>query len=117
MRERNIVTGFQWLDGSFVEKKEPKALDVATFFMRPHKTNGTEMVQLMQQHPTVFLRGPVKATFNLDSFFIDMNGKPETLVSLRRYYCGLFSHRRSHVVAMTPLATPAKRLARAVPAI
>jgi Family of unknown function (DUF6932) len=30
-----LSSGFQWLDGSFVEAKQPNDLDVVTFFRRP----------------------------------------------------------------------------------
>ena len=36
----------------------------------------------------------MKATFHVDFFPIDMGGPVETLVSLARYWLGLFSHRR-----------------------
>ena len=35
MREAGFRKGFQWLDGSFVEDKQPRDLDIVTFLYRP----------------------------------------------------------------------------------
>ena len=35
LREAGYGRGFQWLDGSFVEDKEPKDIDVVAFLYRP----------------------------------------------------------------------------------
>jgi hypothetical protein len=35
LRTLGIDAGFQWLDGSFVEGKDPQDLDIVTFFRRP----------------------------------------------------------------------------------
>jgi hypothetical protein len=76
LRTIGITSGFQWLDGSFVEKKAPKDLDVVTFFLRPRAVNAHDMVKIMQQNPTVFLRGQIKATYRLDAFWVDLNARP-----------------------------------------
>lgn len=36
----------------------------------------------------------MKQTFLLDAFFLSLQGDPETLVFLSRYYLQLFSHQR-----------------------
>ena len=38
LRALGFQRGFQWLDGSFVEEKEPNDLDVVTFIRRPSAT-------------------------------------------------------------------------------
>ena len=48
----------------------------------------------MQSNIGLFGRAQVKATYSLDFFPVDLNGTPEALVSLTRYWLGLFSHRR-----------------------
>jgi hypothetical protein len=48
----------------------------------------------MQTNIGLFARPQVKATYSLDLFPVDLNGTPEALVSLTRYWLGLFSHRR-----------------------
>jgi hypothetical protein len=94
LRQLGLASGFQWLDGSFVENKVPSDLDIVTFFLRPRATNANDMAQLMLQNPTLFLRAQAKATYRLDVFWVDMNARPEAVVDFTRYYCGLFSHRR-----------------------
>lgn len=95
LRNLGIISGFQWLDGSFVENKEPKDLDVVTFLRRPTVASTlAELQPLMQQNRDVFCRSVVKTTYHLDAFFIDMDAKPETIVDHTRYWLGLFSHRR-----------------------
>ena len=87
--------GFQWLDGSFVEDKQPQDLDIVSFFYRPPGIHdGKMLARLMQANIGLFARPQVKATYSLDFFPVDLNGTPEALVSLTRYWLGLFSHRR-----------------------
>ena len=95
LRGIGFVRGFQWLDGSFVEDKKPRDLDVLTFLYRPQgiqDING--LTQLLIANLNLFDRTQVKATYHLDFFPIDLNGCTETIVDLTRYYLGLFSHRR-----------------------
>lgn len=95
LRRIGLVQGFQWLDGSFVENKVPKDLDVVTFIRRPQAANTPQLVSaLMRANPGVFDRNTVKAAHFLDAFFIDMDGNRETVVDLTRYWLGLFSHCR-----------------------
>lgn len=90
-----FVDGFQWLDGSFVEEKEPNDLDVVTFTARPSAAqDNLQLSSVIRANAHLFSRGPVKSAFRLDSFFIDLNGSPKTLVNSSRYLLGLFSHRR-----------------------
>jgi hypothetical protein len=95
LRSLGIVRGFQWLDGSFVEEKDPQDLDLVTFTHRPAAvTDGVNWKALLTANRNVFSRELVKQTYNLDTFFLDMNGNPETLVSVARYLLQLFSHQR-----------------------
>jgi hypothetical protein len=87
--------GFQWLDGSFVESKDPKDLDVVSFLYRPadiHDRN--DLARHLHANINIFGRAQVKAAFHLDAFPIDLDGSAEAVVSLNRYWLGLFSHRR-----------------------
>ena len=95
LRSLGIVRGFQWLDGSFVEEKDPHDLDLVIFTHRPAAaTDGVIWKALLTTNQNVFSRPLVKQTYNLDTFFLDMNGSPETLVSMARYLLQLFSHQR-----------------------
>ena len=95
LRAAGFQRGFQWLDGSFVEDKEPKDLDVVSFLFRPHGIQTPDqLIVLIKNNIVLFDRPSAKAKFNLDVFSIDLNGSPEALINATRYYLGLFSHRR-----------------------
>lgn len=95
LRAIGFDRGFQWLDGSFVEQKEPRDLDVVTFVNRPPGIqDATTLFGLMRANLNLFGRTQVKAAFSLDFFAVDLDGSPEALVNLTRYWLGLFSHRR-----------------------
>jgi hypothetical protein len=95
LRSIGIVSGFQWLDGSFLEEKEPNDLDVVCFFHLPeHIRTEQEQVSFWNDHWELFDRFEMKNAFHLDAFFLPLDGDPETLVSLARYYLQLFSHQR-----------------------
>jgi hypothetical protein len=86
---------FQWLDGSFVEDKDPRDLDVVSFTYRPPTVaDAGQIALLMRANLNLFARPQVKADFQLDFFPVDLDGSPEGLVSTTRYFLGLFSHRR-----------------------
>jgi len=95
LRANGITQGFQWLDGSFLEQKEPNDLDTVSFVYRPaHAMQMGAWNVFVAENIPLFDRGQVKTTFRLDALFIDLNGHPETIVEVARYYMGLFSHRR-----------------------
>jgi hypothetical protein len=95
-RGLGFTQGFQWIDGSFVEDKIPRDLDVVTFSRRPQRAAGAQALErLMRANPDQCIRGPVKRRYNLDAFFVDLDGSKESLVNATRYYAGLFSHRRT----------------------
>lgn len=96
LRAAGFGTGFQWLDGSFVEEKEPKDLDVVAFLYRPAGiADGNALAKLMRANAQLFVRSRVKTEYRLDFFPLDLEGSPEALVAVSRYYLGLFSHRRA----------------------
>ena len=95
LRAIGFTRGFQWLDGSFVEEKDPRDLDVVTFLYRPADIQDRdELARLMRANLNLFGRPQVKAAYSLDFFPIDLDGSAEALVSLTRYWLSLFSHRR-----------------------
>lgn len=95
LRAIGLDSGFQWLDGSFVEDKDPKDLDLVTFVNRPATIHdGTQFVRLMQANANLFIRPQVRASFSLDAFLIDLDASGEAIVNNTRYWLGLFSHRR-----------------------
>jgi len=95
LRALGIDAGFQWLDGSFVEDKDPQDLDIVTFFRRPAMaTTRVLLMELARNNPIVFSRAAIKHAFRLDAMFVDMDATPEAVVDSTRYWLGLFSHRR-----------------------
>lgn len=95
LRAVGFDRGFQWLDGSFVEDKVPKDLDVVSFTYRPPAIRDRDaLARHLQANMHIFARHQVKAMFHLDFFPIDLNGSTEAVVNLTRYWLGLFSHRR-----------------------
>ena len=93
LRAVGMVSGFQWLDGSFLEDKVPNDLDIVTFIELPPAIaqKGTAFFQANQH---LIDRNPVKQAFSLDLFWVDLGSRPQSVVTLSRYYFGLFSHRR-----------------------
>lgn len=95
LRSIGFTQGFQWLDGSFVEEKDPNDLDILSFLYRPPAAQTPAALGLlMNANAGLFERKDVKSAYKLDAFFVDMNGNPATLVNFTRYYLGLFSHKR-----------------------
>jgi hypothetical protein len=95
LRSIGITRGFQWLDGSFLEEKEPHDLDIVSFVYLPDNAKTEEeQIQLWTSNSELFDRALVKGTYQLDAFFLSLEDEPETLVSLTRYFLQLFSHQR-----------------------
>lgn len=112
LRASGITRGFQWIDGSFVEKKDPKDIDVMTFFYRPSALQDpAQRAPWMASHGHLLNRAKVKFLFDVDSMLLDMNGSPEILVDSTRYYGSLFSHRRGDNVWKGMLAVRLEDLA------
>ena len=92
------IFGFQWIDGSFLEEIEltegrpPGDIDVVTFVEVPHDPQ-TLNTKLLHPHD-LGDRDLVKATFSVDHFVVPLGSPIRLIVSLSRYWFGLFSHRR-----------------------
>lgn len=95
LRAIGFNRGFQWLDGSFVEDKNPRDLDVVSFLHKPAEIQDkTQLQNWLTSNKHFFDRSDVKTSYDLDHFFVDLSGSPEGIVSTTRYFLGLFSHRR-----------------------
>ncbi|RDS80904.1 hypothetical protein DWU98_12935 [Dyella monticola] len=97
LRAIGIATGFQWLDGSFMENVEivrgrpPKDIDLVTFAHRPqHAQTLAQWGAFISANSVLFLP-PIG---NLDAYFVDLNLPVGVLVSRTAYWAGLFSHQR-----------------------
>ncbi len=93
-----ITSGFQWLDGSFLEQVEalegrpPRDMDVVTFFDLPQ---GLDQRSLAQRHGTLFDQKHVKATYTMDAYFVVL-GEPTVHWHVKSiaYWYSMWSHRR-----------------------
>lgn len=93
-----ITSGFQWLDGSFLEQVEalegraPRDMDVVTFLDLPQ---GLDQRSLAQRQGVLFDQKHVKATYAMDAYFAVL-GQPTDQWQVKNiaYWYSLWSHRR-----------------------
>ena len=95
----DLVKGFQWLDGSFLENIEslesrsPRDIDVVTFYYLPASHS---QKSFGKDHSQLFKNSYNKNKYHMDAYFIDLNsGVPEFLISESTYWYSLWSHRRN----------------------
>ncbi len=89
-----ITSGFQWLNGSFVEDRPPSDVDVATFGIPP-TTNEQEWEKIINSNKELFYPKESKEKFQCDAYFIDLNiNNPEYMIRQISYWLGLFSHQK-----------------------
>ncbi|MGY4476326.1 DUF6932 family protein [Bradyrhizobium sp. USDA 3364] len=99
LKDLGIVSGFQWLDGSFVEDVEtirnrpPGDIDLVTFAHRPVQEID-EWQKMLDANQHVFVPRLAKAQFKCDAYFVDLSIDPAVLVADTTYWFGLFSHQR-----------------------
>ncbi|MFM0315987.1 hypothetical protein PQR36_13945 [Paraburkholderia nemoris] len=100
LRGIGILTGFQWVDGSFVEDVEqkenraPRDIDVVTFGYSPVVADQNAYRLWFNTNLALFDRNQTKHNFECDGFYIDLRKRAELLVDDARYWFGLFSHQR-----------------------
>ena len=98
-----LVSGFQWLDGSFLENVEliegraPNDIDVVTFFDLP---TGKSQLDLQQQFPDLFpanrgAQQKLKDTYSVDAYVEYLGKTPSKLVRQTTYWYSMWSHRRN----------------------
>lgn len=114
LRGAGLTTGFQWLDGSFLEDIEakesrpPKDLDVVTVYW------GYDLpfqVTLLANFPEVANPALSKANYSLDHYPFDAGFSPTFTLEQTRYWILLFSHNRLGVwkgILRIELNTPAE---------
>jgi hypothetical protein len=100
LRDAGVLTGFQWLNGSFVEdieareKRPPHDVDVVTFLAMGDKATQQER---LKKAPMLFARGMrhvCKATYSVDGYLVDLGFPPRLLVHETSYWYSMWSHRR-----------------------
>lgn len=98
LHELGMVSGFQWLDGSFLERIEllenrsPRDIDVVTFFEMPR---GETQRSLVQKDEQLFESGFLKKTYAVDGYFCEL-ARPVDAQQIRlvSYWYSMWSHRR-----------------------
>lgn len=95
------ISGFQYLDGSFMEDIEnsslnrpPNDLDLLTFF-RP--VTPIQEANILANFTDFVDRTNCKLNYSLDHMLINLGGDPISLVEFTRYYIQLFTHNRSNI--------------------
>jgi len=101
LHNKGITSGFQWIDGSFVEDVEnnqgrpPKDVDIITFANRPSQYNTLKLwCDFIQKERDLFSPKVNKQNYMCDAYYVDLQIQPEALVSQTKYWFGLFSHQR-----------------------
>lgn len=98
-----LVSGFQWLNGSFLqnveelESRAPKDIDVVTFFDLPAKKSQKDM---LQQFPDLFptsleVLQKIKSTYSVDAYVENLAKAPKQLVRQSSYWYSMWSHDRN----------------------
>jgi len=96
LRAVGMTTGFQIIDGSFVESVEatrgrpPADVDLVTFVHVPAEDKRA----FLAQNQALFDRDAVKAAHKCDSFVVDLGADSRSVVGLTMYWYGLFAHQR-----------------------
>lgn len=101
LHQLGLVSGFQWLDGSFMENVEiqelrsPKDIDVVTYFDLP---SGETQATLFAKAGNLFSNRHVKATYLVDAY-PDVLGELFSARHIRKisYWYSMWSHRRDGI--------------------
>lgn len=94
-----LTSGFQWLDGSFLEHIEiidsrpPNDIDIVTFYLLQ---NGATQKDISASNPRLFYPKHTKEDHRVDAYFQQLNtASLEPLVKKTIYWYSLWSHRRN----------------------
>ncbi|WP_068868134.1 DUF6932 family protein [Prosthecochloris sp. CIB 2401] len=98
LNELGIISGFQWLDGSFLEQierlenRQPRDMDVVTFFTMP---TGETQHSLLAKSAQLFDQKYLKENFAVDGYF-SVLGQPVDARQVQSisYWYSMWSHRR-----------------------
>lgn len=99
LRALGVVSGVQWIDGSFVEDVEtirggpPRDIDLVTLAPRP-EPDPALWRQMIAANGAVFDPRQSKARFRCDAYFIDLAKRGDLVAADSVYFSGLFSHQR-----------------------
>ncbi|OQC08989.1 MAG: hypothetical protein BWX75_01369 [Candidatus Cloacimonetes bacterium ADurb.Bin088] len=99
LHELGIISGFQWLDGSFLEQVEilesrsPRDVDLVTFLHLPPDEN---QESLFMKDGELFKTEYLKNTYSVDGYFMIL-GQPVDALHVKQicYWYSMWSHRRN----------------------
>lgn len=98
LHQAGIVSGFQWLDGSFLENVEalenrpPRDIDVVNFV----DLSGMDQHTLISGHNDLFDHAQAKQKYALDAYFMQIGGAlDQNAVRRVSYWYSMWSHRRN----------------------
>jgi hypothetical protein len=100
LRSIGVTSGYQWIDGSFVEDVEttrgrpPGDVDLVTVAHRPISDDAAWRA-LVVGNLHVFDPAVSKVRFKSDAYYIDLNKPPRLVVEDTVYFFGLFSHQKA----------------------
>lgn len=96
--QAGITSGFQLIDGSYVEdcetirKRAPADVDLVTFAHLPVLPK--ELNAFLVANRTLFDPQQAKAIYKCDAYFVDLGKDARLVVEDTMYWFGLFSHQR-----------------------
>ena len=98
--QAGITSGFQWVDGSYLENIEvlenrpPNDMDIVTFT----DFTGLDQQALITNHPTLFIPNKAKEIYSIDAYYVELGNQLEQeSVRLVSYWYSMWSHRRNGV--------------------
>lgn len=101
LHEIGIVSGFQWINGSFAENieilegRDPRDIDCVTFYVMP---DGEDEESLYYKNQHIFDHNKVKSTFHIDSYYINIEDTlTQEIIDDLTYWYSMWSHRRDLV--------------------
>jgi hypothetical protein len=95
-----LVSGFQWIDGSFVENVEknrsrpPSDIDIVTFAERPVVNDEEAWANMANSRLDLFHPELAKNKYMCDAYFVDLMLPSRVIVNRTSYWFGLFSHQK-----------------------
>jgi hypothetical protein len=93
-----LTSGFQWVNGSFlenvevIESRDPQDVDVVTFY---HLPSGVTQRAVHESNPSLFDHDGAKAAYQVDAYPVCLDRPPEFLVERSAYWYSVWSHRRN----------------------
>jgi hypothetical protein len=114
LRRIGLTSGFQWLDGSFVEvmSREPNDIDFVTFYVEPASDWNED--EVAEANKAIFRPRLAKREYHCDPYFVCISSsvdsaRAETMIKLTSFWHGLFSHQRETYawrgIVSVPIAT------------